>query len=76
MEFKPGDKVFVRHHTQDEKETYKLVWVSAMDQLEGKLCEIQCMRSEDICTVKYGPYRYNLFTSSLTADTSTYYEQF
>ena len=76
MKFNVGDKVVVRHHTKEEKEAYPLVWVSAMDQFEGKLCEIQHVRSANVRTVKYGPYSYNFYTSSLMADTSTYYEQF
>lgn len=40
MEFKPGDKVFVRHHTQNEKEMYPLVWGSTMDQLEGNFVTV------------------------------------
>ena len=38
--FKPGDKVFVRHHTQDEKEIYPLVWSSTMDQSEGNFVTV------------------------------------
>lgn len=38
--FQFGDKVMVRHHTQNEKEMYPLVWSSTMDQSEGNFVTV------------------------------------
>ena len=38
--FQFGDKVMVRHHTQDEKEMYPIVWSSVMDQFEGNFVTV------------------------------------
>ena len=74
--FQVGDKVFVRHHTQDEKEIYPLVWTYGMNRFEGKLCEIDQVFPDACYTVKNGPYRYNFVASSLMGDDNPYYEQF
>ena len=74
--FKPGDKVFVRHHTQDEKEIYPLVWVHGTNRFEGKLCEIDQVFPDLCYTVKNGSFRYNFVASSLMENVNSNYEQF
>ena len=76
MQFNVGDKVFVRKHTEREKDDYPLVWVYGMDQFEGKTCEIERVLSETEYALRYGIYRYNFVASSLMATVNQHYDQF
>ena len=74
--FKVGDEVFIRQHTKEEKDVYRLAWVPEMDEFEGNRCIVTKVRSSGNYTVRYGIYQYNFIPSSLIATVNPHCDQF
>lgn len=76
MKFNEGDEVFIRQHTKEEKDVYRLVWMPEMDEFESNRCIVTKVRSSGNYTVRYGIYQYNFIPSSLIATVNPHYDQF
>lgn len=74
--FKKGDEVFIRQHTDDEKQTYPFLWLSPMDNFEGncgKIKRVLPLVAVTCYEVEYGRNVAYFIQSSLIANK---YEQF
>ena len=76
MKFNEGDEVFIRKHTDEEKQTYLCGWLPRMNKFENKIGTILCRvlyEDEPCYHIQQGHLKSCFMESSLS---TIVYEQF